>query len=189
MKNVHLRRRFLIFYCYKINILIIFLVYTFLSELDEVQSESDDDEEDAASDYSDDFEDAASSPAPKGKGNTSTTTSTASAAGNGNGSSGSSTSGSYAKTTTTTTSYPTKTNTTNTITANAYTGATLAEVKAAQDEASRGIRERERVLNPLKESLAYSLLASQVQFFVNAIFVVSLCVHTAVYSLARRLST
>ena len=119
-----------------------------------MQSESDDEDEDAASDYSDDFEDAASSPAPKGKGNAA---SAANSAG-----------------TKPTATAPLNTNKTNTTTAaaaaataaaNVYIGATLAEVKAAQDEASRGIRERERVLNPLKESLAYSLLASQVYIY------------------------
>jgi len=124
------------------------------SELDEVQSESEseDEDEDAASDYSDDFEDAASSPAPKSKGNATSATISAGA-----------------KPTATALLNANKTNTpaataAATAAANVYTGATLAEVKAAQDEASRGIRERERVLNPLKESLAYSLLASQELF-------------------------
>ena len=116
-----------------------------------MQSESESDDEDAASDYSDDFEDAASSPAPKGKGNATSATNSAGAK--------------------PTATAPLNSNKTNTsaatpaaaiAAANVYTGATLAEVKATQDEASREMRERERVLNPLKESLAYSLLASQV---------------------------
>ena len=119
-----------------------------------MQSELESDDEDAASDYSDDFEDAASSPAPKGKGISTSATISAGA-----------------KPTTTAPLNTTNTNTTAaTAAANVYTGATLAEVKAAQDEASRGIRERERVLNPLKESLAYSLLASQVNFVVVRFF-------------------
>lgn len=143
-------------------------VFCLFSELDEVPSE--DESENSASDYSDDFEDAASSPTPKNKTNTASTSASAATTRNN--------SNNDAKPTSATSQdHSSSHNQNNTINnagaatattkdAYKYTGATLAEVKAAQEEASRGIRERERVLNPLKESLAYSLLASQVHVMI-----------------------
>jgi len=137
------------------------------SRSDEVESDAEDsyapdhapehDDDNSAdgedySDYSDDFEQENNNNSPaKGKKSTSSSTGASGA-----GSSTNNTNSTTHHTNTTTT----PNHTTNTTTH--YSGPTLAQVKQAQDEASRGIRERERVMNPLKESLAYSLLASQV---------------------------